>query len=318
MLKPLAPYGNSKSSNTNLSRSISMSIVDENQNEVPVRTLLSDPIEILIPRDPQLFVSPMIFQNVTSMNSTPHHFLFHLHYVNLSSSLPVSVHWEIQPLNITLAYLLIYRFDQIPKLNNSISDIDGWTLLCPSSELLSSSHASSSSLVVIGLTNDSIHRYFIDNQRTEDHQAVVVGLRELSSNEMTQVCSTTSPNTPPITNDRVNFTSDYQLRTYTSGCYYLDGNNQWKADGLKVRQRFCTQRSSKLDLGGSIDQSLSNAVLLHSSDYFCGWICRLARSGGLELCLCQCGFHEEQNCLSHSDHCLRHLSHLACLCPSLR
>lgn len=32
-----------------------------------------------------------------------------------------------------------------------------------------------------------------------------------------------------------NFTSNYELRTYTSGCYYLDQYHQWKSDGLVVR-----------------------------------------------------------------------------------
>ncbi len=43
-----------------------------------------------------------------------------------------------------------------------------------------------------------------------------------------------STNHPPITNEQFNFTSDYELRIYTSGCYYLDQNNTWKSDGLLV------------------------------------------------------------------------------------
>lgn len=42
----------------------------------------------------------------------------------------------------------------------------------------------------------------------------------------------------PITDERFNFTSNYALRTYTSGCYYLDKNNQWKSDGLLVSFTF--------------------------------------------------------------------------------
>lgn len=134
MLKPLAPFGSSKSSsNTNLSRSIALSFVDENEHEMPVRTGSDDLIEVVIPRDPQLIVPPMLLQNVTSLNSTPHNLLFHLHHVELGGALPVSVHWEIQPLNISLAYLLVYRFDQVPQLSDSVNAIDGWTLLCPSS-----------------------------------------------------------------------------------------------------------------------------------------------------------------------------------------
>ena len=84
------------------------------------------------------------------------------------------------------------------------------------------------------MTNTSIYTYYITNQQTSDHQSVIYGIRELNATEMMNVCSNTSLNNPPITNQRFNFTSDYGLRIYTSGCYYLDENNQWKSDGLMV------------------------------------------------------------------------------------
>lgn len=51
---------------------------------------------------------------------------------------------------------------------------------------------------------------------------------------MIDYCSNVSFHQPPITNGRVNWTSNYALRIYTSGCYYLDQNNTWKSDGLRV------------------------------------------------------------------------------------
>jgi hypothetical protein len=84
------------------------------------------------------------------------------------------------------------------------------------------------------LTNDNIFQYFLNNQQTSGHQSLVFGLRELKSTEELDFCSSSSLKNPPITNERFNFTSNYELRIYTSGCYYLDQNNQWKADGLIV------------------------------------------------------------------------------------
>jgi hypothetical protein len=213
---PLASFGNSQSQpNINLSTSISLSILDQYGNELPVQTNLSHPIEIHIPRDPNLILSPMILQNITSI---PHNQLFNLQYVNITSIQPISVHFEIGPLNTSVAYLFIYKFDQTPRLNSSINDIDGWTLFCPAS-----------------LTNESIYTYFIDNQHTQGHQSVIFGLRELNFTEMNDFCvSNNLIINPPITNERFNFTSNYQLRIYTSGCYYLDSNNQWQSDGLVV------------------------------------------------------------------------------------
>ena len=118
-------------SNTNLSTSISLSLFDQYGNEIPFQTDVDHSIEITIPRDPNLISPSWIFQ--TTAISDPHEQLFNLHYVNITSSMNRSVHWEIRPLNVTLAYLFIYKFDSAPQLNSSMNVIDGWTLLCPSS-----------------------------------------------------------------------------------------------------------------------------------------------------------------------------------------
>ena len=89
-------------------------------------------------------------------------------------------------------------------------------------------------LVNLDLNSDRIYTYFIDNQKTAGHQSVIFGIRELDSIEMNDACSNSSMINPPTTKQHVNFTADYDLRVYTSGCYYLDANNNWQADGLVV------------------------------------------------------------------------------------
>ena len=149
---------------------------------------------------------PMILQNVTSI---PHQQLFNFHYVNITTILSISVHIEIEPLNSSVAYLLIYKFDKIPQLN----EIDGWTVFCPS----------------------TFHNYFLDNEQTRNHESLVFGLRELNSSEIHLYCSNNNSQlNPPITNERFNFTSNYGLRVYSSGCYFLDENNEWNDRGLRV------------------------------------------------------------------------------------
>ena len=51
---------------------------------------------------------------------------------------------------------------------------------------------------------------------------------------MTSACSNSSRQNPPVTDEKCNFTANYELRLYTSGCYYLDKNNQWKSNGMRV------------------------------------------------------------------------------------
>jgi hypothetical protein len=137
MMQPIASAGASRSqANTNLSTTISLSVLDQSGNNVPIQASIDDPIEFIIPRDSNMIVSPMILQNVTSMNDN-HNQIFNLHFVNITqsnSNLTMSLHFEMHPLNTSLGYLLIYRFDNSPQLNSSINQIDGWSLFCPLSE----------------------------------------------------------------------------------------------------------------------------------------------------------------------------------------
>ncbi len=142
-MQPLALADNTRlRSSTNLSTTLSLTILDRNGNELSFETSVDHPIELIIPRDPNLIIPSMALQNVISMNLTPHHQLFNLHFVKIpqtqwNNNRTVSITIEMHSLNITLGYLFIYRFDNPPQLNSSINQIDGWSLFCPSSEFYS-------------------------------------------------------------------------------------------------------------------------------------------------------------------------------------
>lgn len=76
----------------------------------------------------------MFLQNITLFNINSNNQLFNLHFINITSTFPISIHIEINPLNDSISYLFIYRFDFSPLLNSSINQIDGWTIFCPSSK----------------------------------------------------------------------------------------------------------------------------------------------------------------------------------------
>jgi hypothetical protein len=161
-MQPLAIVGNARASvNTNLSRSLALSVLDTSGNELAISADRDHPIELIIPRDPNLVMPPMAMQNVTSMNASPHRRLFNLHFSNITSALPISVHFEMQPLDVILGYLLIYRFDSGPQLNSSVHLIDGWTLLCPSSEF---SHRLTSTNPPRYRCSHLLHRQSTDNR----------------------------------------------------------------------------------------------------------------------------------------------------------
>ena len=64
-----------------------------------------------------------------------------------------------------------------------------------------------------------------------------LGLRELNETEIIVYCQNeTEPSltSPPLT-DKNNFTSDFGIRTFTSGCYYLDtSTGNWSSDGTQT------------------------------------------------------------------------------------
>ena len=231
MLKPLASYGNDRSQpNTNLSTSISLSLLDQNGNEISPIVNMSNPIVLTIPRDPNLTIPPMILQKVTTLNSTLHNQSFHYHYMNITNSFSISAHIAFRPLNTNLTYLFIYKFDDVPQWNQS----DGWTIFTPSN-----------------LLSDGTYKYFIDNQRTRGHRFVLFGIRELNPTDILQFRTKSSSSTNlPILNGKLNFTSDYELRLYTSGCYYFDENNNWQSDDILVSETLIPLKFSSDFLSG--------------------------------------------------------------------
>ena len=83
------------------------------------------------------------------------------------------------------------------------------------------------------MTNESMYEYFIDNEQTVGHSSMAIGLREVKNDVY---CSNVSlRNKLPVTDDVYSFRSDYEMRVYSSGCYYMDEESgEWKGHGLKV------------------------------------------------------------------------------------
>ena len=88
----------------------------------------------------------------------------------------------------------------------------------------------------LDLSNESLYTSFIDNHRTPNHRSLIFGLRQLNSTEMITCCSNSSTviTDPPLTNERFQFTANYELRLFTSGCFSLDGNDRWNSSGMTV------------------------------------------------------------------------------------
>jgi len=90
------------------------------------------------------------------------------------------------------------------------------------------------------------------------------GMRELNESEINLYCSLSNTvnivESILLVQSQVNFTSDFLLRTYTSGCYYFDTDNgKWFADGLtllqngtNIQQTHCTSKHLTSFAGGLV------------------------------------------------------------------
>ena len=94
------------------------------------------------------------------------------------------------------------------------------------------------------MTNNNLYIYFLNNRQTTGHQSIVFGLRELNSTELNIFCTNQSVNNTPIFDRSFNFTSNYELRSYTACCYSLNRNNMWQTDGLLVENDFSSSSIS--------------------------------------------------------------------------
>lgn len=93
------------SSFTNLSRSSSLTSIDENGRIRHWKTL---PKEFFISHDPLLRVSPMILYNITSNDVCRYHFLNLSH---LNPQLKYSIHFEFSPREKNRSFEIFSRFD---------------------------------------------------------------------------------------------------------------------------------------------------------------------------------------------------------------
>jgi hypothetical protein len=128
MMEVLAPKANAI--HTNFSRSVSLSIIDQSGNEIPIETNYSYSIEMIIPRDPNVIISPMILQNITSLNQPYHMKVINLKEIQSNENLTNSIHFEIHPLTKNRSFLFIYQFDRSIQFDH----LDRWILFCPSSK----------------------------------------------------------------------------------------------------------------------------------------------------------------------------------------
>lgn len=109
---------------------LDLSFLDENGNEIVIQNI-AKPIEMWIPRannipyDNYLHVNTSNFTILESQQILPNS-------LNIAST-NASLHIQLKPSNINVAYLFLIKFGSSPKLNSTYSSYDFWNALCPNS-----------------------------------------------------------------------------------------------------------------------------------------------------------------------------------------
>lgn len=115
------------------SYSIGLSFLDQDGNEIVVNNM-REPIEMLIPRDPNLLNNHYLLVNVSDNSSTS--------ISNASQILRnafviyptnASLHIQIKPDNESVGYLTLIKLGSSPILDTLTKMYDFWHILCPNS-----------------------------------------------------------------------------------------------------------------------------------------------------------------------------------------
>ena len=188
MIEPLAFVGDFQTEIiTNFSRSISLSLFNEYGQVIPWNTTFDNPIEIFIPRDPNLIIGQMFEQHVTQKSIL---FNYHMYYLKRN--------YAIQ-----------------------IGRAHVWTPVTSLSRMPSSAW------------KKKIFIFYLDNNQTSNYQTVTFAIRELNTQEVDQYCQNKTMDLF-IVKSPMKFSTNYEIRSYLSACFYLNQQNTWQSDGLLV------------------------------------------------------------------------------------
>jgi len=111
------------------STSVGLSFYDENANEIPI-TQSKTPIDITIQRDVNLPQYSYQYVNASQIQLSPGSFYLPNGF-NITSS-NSSMHIELKPVNMGIAYFLVMKLGYTPIVNASYADYTSFKLMCPS------------------------------------------------------------------------------------------------------------------------------------------------------------------------------------------
>lgn len=149
-----------------------------------------------------------------------------------------SVHIQIKPDDFDQGYLMVFKKNDTPNYNVSTKNYDYLKILCPNST------------DIVDDGNDTYYLFFMNIAQIGGYKGQAgFGIRELTPSEQIDYCGSeasdqgglflniSSTEEPPYleANYTLTFNSDFEIRIFSSGCYYFDlPTGYWKSDGMEI------------------------------------------------------------------------------------
>ena len=231
-----------------LSQSFSVGFSDYNGNEVEIPTSSKSIIDIWISRDLNFLQNSKIkLMNASSLkNNGTESQLYPISFTK--TAMNSSLHIEFSPLNFSIGYLVLLKFNSTPKINSTLQEFDSWKMFCPAGKNKTNFHQSKfnfacfidADLSYSNILNRKSYLFFMSPSEMGNYRGNIgVGIRELNNDELSLYCSNlkSKPVQPPYSNTvtDLEFTSDFYYHGYSSGCYYIDlVTGKWSSYGLEL------------------------------------------------------------------------------------
>ena len=233
-------YNGDNETNIGASRSLSYTLYDEFNQEIAVSNQVK-PIEFWISRDTNVAIEPFKLINAVNaslinISSSDAISLLHgsqlingflVNGFNMSGGVNASIHIQLKPVNKSLSYLTLLKFGDNPSLQTNNKNYDVLNLFCPSD--------------LVNEQNDSFYLIFANMSSVNGYKGYVgFSIIEIDTSQLDCHNKSNNPVDKLINltqNQTVNrnFSDNYWLRIYSSGCYYIDKTtNEWISNGMEI------------------------------------------------------------------------------------
>lgn len=234
----LTGYNGDNETNIQISRSLDYSIYDENYNELVVKNV-SKPIDLWISRDTSVKINP--FQFVNALNSS---IINASSYVELGGSQLIngyivngfnmsgqnqSIHIQIKPSNLTKSYLTLLKFGNNPLLQKNNFYFDSMEIFCPNDLRTEANY--SFYLIFLNMSRVNAFKGYVGFSLVEIDSPNLNCLNK-TANSVDWLIGFVQNKT---SQNETTFTDNFELRTYVSGCYYMNvSSNSWSSYGIEI------------------------------------------------------------------------------------